>query len=324
MNNYSSLQRFWHQFSLSHEYIRQMSFDLERSIFLDNSFPVKDNHVFVAALARAGTTSLLTAIHDSEEFASLTYADMPFVLAPNLWDKLNPTTRHKEEQERVHGDGIKVSTNSPEAFEEVFWQTITQQDISDQFENYIQLILQKYQKKRYLSKNNQNIKRLDTIIKLLPNSKILIPFRNPLQHANSLLNQHLKFSEMQKKDNFVRNYMDWIGHSEFGLSYHPFFVKRIHYKDPNIINHWLEQWYLIYSDLIMNFQAQKNVIFICYESLCSNNSVWTRVKSIIEIKNKYDFDFIESRKDIDLAFDQELYGNCIELYDKLEDQTNRL
>ena len=97
-----------------------MSFDLERSIFLDNSFPVKDNHVFVAALARAGTTSLLTAIHDSEEFASLTYADMPFVLAPNLWDKLNPTTRHKEEQERVHGDGIKVSTNSPEAFEEVF------------------------------------------------------------------------------------------------------------------------------------------------------------------------------------------------------------
>ena len=66
MNNYSSLQRFWHQFSLSHAYIRQMSFDLERSIFLDNSFPVKDNHVFVAALARAGTTSLLTAIHDSD------------------------------------------------------------------------------------------------------------------------------------------------------------------------------------------------------------------------------------------------------------------
>ena len=30
--------------------------------------------------------------------------------------------------ERAHGDGIKVSTESPEAFEEVFWMTFDEDD----------------------------------------------------------------------------------------------------------------------------------------------------------------------------------------------------
>ena len=33
-------------------------------------------------------------------------------LQVNLWDKLNPTTRHKEEQERVHGDGDQTTSDT--------------------------------------------------------------------------------------------------------------------------------------------------------------------------------------------------------------------
>ena len=98
--------------------------------------------------------------------------------------------------------------------------------------------------KRYLSKNNQNIRRIDFLIKNYPNSKILIPFRNPLQHANSLFRQHYFFNAIQKKDNFIKKYMFWIGHSEFGLDYIPFYDLELNYPDCNLFNHWLEQWYL--------------------------------------------------------------------------------
>ena len=66
---------------------------------------------------------LLNALHKSNLFASLSYSDMPFVLAPNLWSKISFNKRYSELKERAHGDGIKVSTESPEAFEEVFWKT---------------------------------------------------------------------------------------------------------------------------------------------------------------------------------------------------------
>ena len=40
-------------------------------------------------MARSGTTILLNAIYETNEFASLTYQDMPFILSPNIWSKLN-------------------------------------------------------------------------------------------------------------------------------------------------------------------------------------------------------------------------------------------
>ena len=54
---------------------------------------------------------------------------------------------------------------------------------------YINLILHKNKKNLYISKNNNNYKRIELINSAFPNSKIIIPFRNPIQHAYSLLNQ---------------------------------------------------------------------------------------------------------------------------------------
>ena len=93
----------------------------------------------------------------------------------------------------------------------------------------MQLINYKYQKKRYLSKNNQNIRRVELISKIFPNSKILIPFRNPIQHAYSLLSQHKRFIEDSKKDKFVSHYMKWIGHTEFGPNYIPINNKNLNF-----------------------------------------------------------------------------------------------
>ena len=207
MNNYSWLQQKLHQLALSSQFIREMMFDVESSAISINK--TGDNHVFVSGLPRSGTTILLNALYESDDFASLSYKDMPFVLAPNLWSKLSYNKQDIDLVERAHGDGIKVSTDSPESFEEVFWMTFAEddRDTREKFKNYVQLINYKYHKKRYLSKNNQNIRRLELISKIFPNSKILIPFRNPIQQAYSLLSQHKRFIEESRKDDFISNYM---------------------------------------------------------------------------------------------------------------------
>ena len=121
MNNYSWLQQKLHQLALSSQFMREITFDVET--YLISTKEMNDNHVFVAGLARSGTTILLNALYKSNQFSSLSYQDMPFVLAPNLWSRLSFNKQDSNLVERAHGDGIKIDTSSPEAFEEIFWKT---------------------------------------------------------------------------------------------------------------------------------------------------------------------------------------------------------
>ena len=129
MNSYSWLEQNLHKFALSWQFMREVTFDFESTNLPSSS--VSENHIFIAGLARAGTTILLNALYESNNFASLTYADMPFVLAPNLWSKISLKRGDTEFKERAHGDGIKVSTESPEAFEEVFWKTFYDEEFEE-------------------------------------------------------------------------------------------------------------------------------------------------------------------------------------------------
>ena len=317
MNNYSWLQKKLHHFALSSNFMREVMFDVESSAISTNQSV--DNHVFVSGLARSGTTILLNAIHESNEFASLSYKDMPFILAPNLWSKLSFNKRNVDLVERAHGDGIRVSTESPEAFEEVFWMTFDEsdKDTKENFKNYVQLINQKYQKIRYLSKNNQNIRRLELISEIFPHSKILIPFRDPIQHSYSLFSQHKRFIENSKKDNFISNYMKWIGHTEFGPNYIPINDKELCFEDDLTINHWLEQWYLCYKHCFNNYKDNENVYFICYEKLCNFKEYWSEILKILDIKKTYDFEFKESNKVISLEMDKDIIHKSLSLYKEL-------
>ena len=314
MNNYSWLQQRLHQLSLSSQFMREVTFDVEKSSIRTNQR--RDNHVFVVGLARSGTTALLNALYESTEFASLSYKDMPFVLAPNLWSKLSFNKQRIKLVERAHRDGIKVSTESPEAFEEVFWMTFNQshKDTKEKFQTYVQLISQKYQKNRYLSKNNQNIRRLELISRTFPHSNILIPFRDPLQHAYSLLSQHKRFIEYSKKDKFISNYMKWIGHTEFGPNYLPIHHKNLSYKNDMDINHWIEQWNLTYKNCSETLKHKDNIHLICYEKLCNSKEYWLDILKMLEIKKTYNFVFKESQKDISLEVDEKMINKALSLY----------
>jgi len=317
MNNYSWLQQKLHELALSSQFMRKAAFDLESSTI--STTQCKDNNVFVAGLARSGTTILLNALYESNEFSSLSYQDMPFVLAPNLWSKLSFSKKDNDLVERAHGDGIKVSIESPEAFEEVFWMTFNEdyEDIKEKFKNYVQLINQKYNKGRYLSKNNQNIRRIELISTIFPHSKILIPFRNPIQHSYSLLSQHQRFIQDSKKDKFISSYMKWIGHTEFGPNYIPLHNENLYFKDDLDLNHWLEQWYLTYHNCLETLKDKDNVYFICYEQLCTSKGYWLDILKMLDVKETYDFEFKESHKEIALEIDDSVRNKGISLYTEL-------
>ena len=298
MNNYSWLQKKLHQFALSPQFLREAAFDLESAVTA--SLDDDGEHVFISGMARSGTTILLNAIYQSDSFASLTYSDMPFILAPNIWAKMFVNKTSSEMIERAHGDGIKVSTGSPEAFEEVFWKTFGEADAETQekFKRYVELILIKNNKKRYLSKNNQNIRRLGVISGTFPNAKILIPFRKPVQHARSLLSQHTKFIADSENDKFISHYMKWIGHTEFGPNYRPIHDGRLQFKNDLDINHWLEQWYLTYKNCLRTMYSKPNVYFVCYEELCKTPAYWSNLLGVLNTGKKYGFPFRESQKDV--------------------------
>ena len=102
-----------------------MFFDIEKTMH-GGDLPDSSQgaHIFVSGLARSGTTLLMRMLHDTSAFASLTYRDMPLVMAPNLWKKIGGAfQKSMARRERAHGDGLEVDYDSPEALEEVFWRT---------------------------------------------------------------------------------------------------------------------------------------------------------------------------------------------------------
>ena len=235
---------------------------------------------------------------------------MPFILEPNLsrlFRKKNIVT-----QERLHQDGIMFDLNSPEAFDEVFLSSFDTSEIKDEFLNYIQLILLKENKKRYLSKNNSNYKRIDLLLSLLPNALFLIPIREPLQHSYSLLTQHLHFLKLQKQNDFIRKYMNYLGHHEFGVN-HISWKKPNTYNDYQDINYWLEQWILFHESIYEKYNNYSNCKFIIYEKLDDERTI-DDLTNFVEIKFFNHFKFKVSHKDLSLKYDENLYNYAKKTY----------
>ena len=83
MIGYSALDRVQHRLALQFRPLAELSFDLDQgSAKPDAAATAQGRHVFVSGLARAGTTILMRRLHDTGQFRSLTYRDMPFVSGP--------------------------------------------------------------------------------------------------------------------------------------------------------------------------------------------------------------------------------------------------
>ena len=71
-NNYSFLSKILHHFFLGTNFIPDLLFDLEKTIFYKESYKehINQKHIFVVGLARSGTTILTKTLHDLNIFAS--------------------------------------------------------------------------------------------------------------------------------------------------------------------------------------------------------------------------------------------------------------
>ena len=288
VSDYTAMEQLMHRVALGNAGVAEMAFALDQAVTRpDATAAAEGEHVFVAGLARAGTTVLTRALHESGAFGSLTYRDMPFVLAPGLWRRLAGKRGGVKAGERAHGDGVIVDTDSPESLEEPFWRVFDgsaylkadrllphapEAGLVAKYQRYVGSILKSRKARRYLAKNNNNILRLAMLAEAFPKAHLLVPFRDPLAHAGSLLAQHLRFIETHAADPFSRDYMGWLGHHEFGSDHRAFAVGARPEGDRAGRDYWLQEWCGVYEWLLET--APERARFVCYEDLCNDPGVW--------------------------------------------------
>jgi hypothetical protein len=288
---YSPLDKALHFIALEWRPVRAASLDMDCGLAKpDPAAAARGSHVFIAGLARAGTSILFRSLYATGGYAALTYRHMPFVLAPTLWTRVTRGHRlEARQQERAHGDGLQHGFDTPEAFEEVFWLTFCGPDYLgpdrltpheagreelERLRLYIADILslpENAERAAYLSKNNNNILRLPSVARAFPGAALLVPFRSPHDHACSLLRQHRNFRRQQEEDPFTLRYMSWLGHYEFGLGHRPFVFQGGQDApgqawDPESVNYWLALWLDAYRHLLA--LELPGLALVDYEAMC--------------------------------------------------------
>jgi len=255
---YSGLDRFLHKMVLGSKMIQSTSFELQR--LLAPKLPKPDRPVFIVGMARSGTTTLLNLLMETGEFESSRYRDLPLPLFPAFWRKVHKgLSLGNPPVQRAHDDGILVSPDSPEAFEDVFWSHIgnrlPENQAAEAFSHHISAtVAEKHYHKRYVSKNNNNICRLKLLQQICQKygGTIVIPIRDPLKTAESSLRMHRRFIKLQEEDPFVLEYMNLIGHHEFGKGLRWLEVGGKPFSsnyEPDKLECWLEYWIYIHKEI---------------------------------------------------------------------------
>jgi Sulfotransferase family len=288
---YSLSSRLIHRLFLGSKIVRRLSFDLDVARGnLGHEHPY--GPIFICGSARSGTTILLRILAKSNDLVAQTYRDMPFVMAPRFREFFQWNAGYKVESvERIHGDGLRIGFDSPEAFEEIFWLTQdaanvtlasycfnppSSENISD-FKNF-RLLVCADKGGRYVSKNNANVGRLETLQKI-PNATVLFLFRDPAATASSLMRLHNKLCGTHASNAFVAEYMAMLGHFEFGPNHRPFDFA-VPFQDasmnPSQPDYWLDYWSALHTGILSNLRYS-NVKLLAYEDLISD--------PVIELKN---------------------------------------
>jgi hypothetical protein len=123
--------------------------------------------------------------------------------------------------------------------------------------------------KRYLSKNNNNLLRLQYLA-ADPTATIFVVYRNPVATARSLYRQHQRFYALQSMDTFTLRYMRWLAHHEFGIIHRPFCFavdKMVTTCTPDDPNYWLDYWNAVYSHILQ--QSDLPLRFVDHDAMCA-------------------------------------------------------
>lgn len=261
------------------------------------------NPIHIAGLARSGTTMLLELLAEHGDTATHRYRDFPPVFTPWLWDRWLARVPQAEEMaaERAHGDGIAVTSQSPEAFEEVLWMAffadchepsldnrLTRRTDNPAFarfyDDHIRKMLAIRGGRRYLAKGNYNLMRLAYLQTLYPGTRFVIAVRDPVWHIASLIKQQRLFEAGQDAHPRARDHLRRVGHFEFGHDRRPInpgddaAIERIQrlWAENRDVEGWARYWALVYqhvADQRDNDQAIREAAYVVrYEALCRNSA----------------------------------------------------
>jgi hypothetical protein len=274
--------------------------DLETRMISDDlsAIPI-EAPIYVSGLARSGSTILLEALARHERTATHRYKDYPPVFTPYFWNWFLERAQKREGAaiERSHKDGIAITPESPEAFEEVLWMAFFPQlhdpaasavldgktrhpEFEAFYRDHIRKLLRVRGAARYLAKANYNVTRLEYLLEIFPDARFVVPVRDPIWHIASLMKQHALFCEAGKADPRSLAHLQRVGHFEFGLDRRP-----VNIGDPGsvgqILDLWrrgaeVEGWALYWSQLYgyvadrleANPRLREATLLVAFEELC--------------------------------------------------------
>lgn len=278
-SGYSELAMLLHRMVLDNYHL---GLKLHQRELKKKSIAPRKDFVIVSGLARAGTTSFMNALAENPVFKSLNYSNMPFLLAPNTWARFSRNKGDGSTKERSHKDGIQIGMDSNEALEEYFWKakagdTFIQEDHlaryspseadGEAYLNY-QSLMRHSADEIYLAKNNNFLLRYAALREQNRDFHLVVLFRHPLSHAASLLEKHEQYLQLQEEDPFVLEYMNWLGHHEFGQAQKPFAFEEGRWsKAPkDSLDFYLESWINYYRYALAADGHQLH--FVAYEDYC--------------------------------------------------------
>jgi hypothetical protein len=210
--------------------------------------------IYVCGLARSGSTLLHEVVCSHPGVATHRVKDYPMLFTPSWWRRATANVRPGPPRERAHRDRVMITTESPEALEEMLWMAFFPRchdpsvcgllgagDRHPAFEAFygahIRKLLLAEGATRYAAKANYHVARLPYLARLFPDARFLIPVRAPAGHIASLLRQHRRYSEGQRKHPRSLAYMRWSGHFEFGLDRRP-----MHLGDGERVRRVVQAW----------------------------------------------------------------------------------
>ena len=309
------------------------------NIVLKNKLQNIQKPIFISGQARSGTTALVEALNKHEDTGSFIYRDLPFVKTLYFWNLINKIYfKGVKPKPRVHGDGLQVHPDSPDAIEEIIWKSflsdyrnsgfykiLDDNYINDSFKEYYIVQIKKIlylrgNKKRYLSKGNYNIFRLKYIKNIFPDAKMIICFREPIETAISACKVHQNFINLSEQNKYFDKSLINNCHFEFGK-----YRKSINNNELNIDRdkieekyyYYINQWYKIYSIVIKNYVDLKDVIFINNRTMSENpdfiNILTKRLDLSYNLSSKVTFKKRSINNNINLSD----FSNLSNLYDRL-------
>jgi hypothetical protein len=254
--------------------------------------------IYVSGLARSGSTLLHEVIASHPGVATHRVKDYPMLFTPYWWRRATANLRAQPPRERLHRDRVMITSDSPDALEEMLWMAffprchdpslsnlLGTQDRHPVFESFYDAHLRKLLlaegASRYAAKANYHVARLPYLARLFPDARFVIPVRAPASHIASLLRQQRWFSEGQRKRRQALAYFRQSGHFEFGLDRRP-----MHLGDEERVRRIVAAWaageevrgLAMYWDMVYRYLARllssddhlrEAAKVVRFESLCA-------------------------------------------------------